>query len=166
MADAETTAPRRHELTGWHVLLIMLGFFGVIFAVNGVFLYHALTSHPGEIVEKSYLQGLNYNDRLQTRALQAERGWTAAMGVEGGRLVARIEDGTGRGLNHLLLQATLRRTASQDGDLTIALVSTGDGEYQGDLAGISAATYEVGLTGFEGDGPSPVFEARKRLSVR
>ena len=34
-------APREGQLKGWHVLLIMLAFFGVMFTVNGFFLYSA-----------------------------------------------------------------------------------------------------------------------------
>ena len=59
---ADETAPRG-KLTGWHVLWIMLGFFGLMFTVNGIFLYHAITSFPGEDVKKSYLQGLEIGKR-------------------------------------------------------------------------------------------------------
>ena len=55
------------KLTGWHVFWIMLGFFGLMFTVNGIFLYHAITSFPGEDVKKSYLQGLDYNSTLDAK---------------------------------------------------------------------------------------------------
>ena len=69
------------ELKGWHVLLIMLAFFGVMFSGNGVFLFHAITSFPGEDVKKSYVQGLSFNDTLADRAAQAELGWLAEAGL-------------------------------------------------------------------------------------
>lgn len=165
MAYAEPTPTNGEELKGWHVLLIMLGFFSVIFAVNGVFLYHALKTHPGEIVEKSYLQGLNYNDRLNTRALQAERGWTAAMGVEAGKLVVLVADGEGRALSRLGLAAKLVPTASNDAAIDVVLTSSGAGAYAVDLSSVPTGTYLVDLRGYEGDGSVPVLEARKRLYV-
>lgn len=167
MAYADPTPPAAaaRELKGWHVLMIMLGFFGVIFAVNGVFLYHALTTHPGEIVEKSYLQGLNYNDRLGTRALQAERGWTAAMGVEAGTLVVMVADGEGRALSRLALAAKLVPTASNDAVIDMVLTPSGSGAYAADLSGVPTGTYQVDLRGYEGDAGTPVLEARKRLYI-
>ncbi|MEO1305623.1 MAG: FixH family protein, partial [Pseudomonadota bacterium] len=86
------SAPSEKTLKGWHVLLIMLGFFGIMFAVNGVFLYHAITSFPGEDIKKSYVQGLNYNDTLAVRAAQAELGWQAEAGLEDQTLVFRLFD--------------------------------------------------------------------------
>lgn len=165
MAYADPRPTEGKELKGWHVLMIMLGFFSVIFAVNGVFLYHALTTHPGEIVEKSYLQGLNYNDRLDTRALQAERGWTAAMGVEAGTLVVMVADSEGRALSRLGLAATLVPAASNDAAIDVVFMSSGAGAYAADLDGVPTGTYLVDLRGYEGDGGVPVLEARKRLYV-
>lgn len=165
MSYADPNRANGKELKGWHVLLIMLAFFGVIFAVNGVFLYHALTTHPGEHVEKSYLQGLSYNDRLETRALQAERGWSAAIGVENASLVAQIDDAAGEGVNRLDVTALLRRTASNTPDITVALPAAGDGTYQAILPDLAPGTYEVELTGFERRDGAAVLEARKRIYI-
>lgn len=63
------------RITGRHVLLAMIGFFGLIIAVNVAFVFLAVGSFPGEKVEKSYYQGLNYNDTLAERARQADIGW-------------------------------------------------------------------------------------------
>ena len=79
------------ELKGIHVLMWLMGFFGLMFAVNGVFLFHAITSFPGEDIQKSYLQGINYNDKLKDRALQMDRGWTAQMGLESRKLIVHLE---------------------------------------------------------------------------
>ena len=88
----------------------MLGFFGVMFAVNGVFLYHAITSFPGEDVKKSYVQGLNYNDTLAARAAQAELGWTAEAGLQDGELlVFRLRDADGAPLSNYAVIGEMRR---------------------------------------------------------
>ena len=91
------------ELKGWHVLLIMLGFFGVMFAVNGVFLYHAITSFPGEDVKKSYVQGLNYNQTLSARASQADLGWRAEAGLRDGTIAFRLFDAEAQLSNHSIV---------------------------------------------------------------
>ncbi len=51
-------------LTGRHVLLIFLAFFGSIFAVNGWFLYSALSTHTGVVAVEPYRKGLAYNERI------------------------------------------------------------------------------------------------------
>ena len=122
-ADERKQGPEA-KLKGWHVLLMMLGFFGVMFAVNGVFLYSAITSFPGEDVEKSYLQGLNYNSTLEARREQAELGWTVRAGIpetDLSTLVVEIETAEGSPLSLLDVEATLRRRATDDADLNLSL---------------------------------------------
>lgn len=125
--------PSGFVLKGWHVLLMMLAFFGVIFAVNGVFLYYAITSHPGEQVEKSYLQGLNYNQTLEARAAQAELGWRAAAGFSddaGSAITIQLEDRNGRPLSGLNVTGVLLRSpASADHDVQLDFVAMTNGEY-------------------------------------
>ena len=62
-------------LTGRHVLLAMLAFFGVIFAVNGAFLYFALGSHSGVVAVEPYRKGLAYNQAIAAAEAQERRGW-------------------------------------------------------------------------------------------
>ncbi|MCI4644570.1 MAG: FixH family protein [Hyphomonadaceae bacterium] len=163
------TAPRKsRELKGWHVLIIMLGFFGVMFAVNGVFLYYAITSHPGEQVEKSYAQGLNYNDQLEARARQAELGWTGALGIMAGEnqvpvLVAQISDAGEQPLGGLDLSAKLHRHSTSDADVHLALTPSIRGEYSVSLEGLPAGDYDVIVTATRGGGEDILFEAHKRL---
>ncbi len=87
------------RLTGWHVFLLMCIFFGFMFIVNGVFLWAALSSFPGEDEHKSYLQGLHYNNAISARRIQEEQGWSAQIGLtptdSGDRLVIRLLDRAG-----------------------------------------------------------------------
>lgn len=125
------------KLKGWHVLLIMLGFFGVMFTVNGIFLYSAITSFPGEDVEKSYLQGLHYNDTLEARREQAELGWTLRAGlVDGPERLLRVEasDAYDAPLSALEISARLRRQATTADDFHLTL-----------QASALRGTYEIAL---------------------
>lgn len=129
----------RFRITGRHVLAALVGFFLVIIAVNAVFLHHALRTFPGEKEKKSYLQGLNYNDRLAARATQEALGWSAT--IEEARLtddLARIEIlfSTARGapLNGLSVSATLSRPASDREDQAIAFKTLGGGLYEAIMA--------------------------------
>src|SRR5688572_2876208 len=64
-------------LRGGHVLAAFLAFFGVIFAVNGVFLYMALSTHTGLVAQEPYRKGLHYNDRIAAAERQQALGWTS-----------------------------------------------------------------------------------------
>ena len=157
--------PARGRLTGWHVLFIMLGFFGVMFAVNGVFLYHAITSFPGEDVKKSYLQGLDYNSTLQAKAAQQALGWQAAAGVEDDRLVFRLSDATGESLSSYHVTAQLRRAACDTGDQMLVLQPSDAGEYVSDVSRLEVGRWDVRFEVLESETGSVKFIADKRITI-
>lgn len=70
------------ELTGRHVLLAVIAFFGVLILINGVFIYAAVGTFRGEDVARSYRQGLDYNQTLEVRRNQAALGWSAEIQTE------------------------------------------------------------------------------------
>src|SRR5579872_6722158 len=67
------------QLTGRHVLIWFVAFFGVIFATNAYFITVAVQSFRGEDEAKPYLQGIEYNDTLMRRARQRMLGWNASI---------------------------------------------------------------------------------------
>jgi nitrogen fixation protein FixH len=69
-------------ITGRHVLYAMLIFFGVIFVVNGVFIYLARSTFTGVSTEDAYHKGLAYNDVIRAAGSQHTLGWQA---VDAGR---------------------------------------------------------------------------------
>lgn len=168
MIQAETN-PRFEDaqktLKGWHVLLIMLGFFGVIFAVNGVFLYHAITSFPGEDVKKSYVQGLNYNTTLATRAAQAELGWTAEAGMQGEDLVFRLDDADGQPLSNYSVVGEIRRRATQGADQSIVFQAAGAGEYIVDAIGLEPGQWALRISVFDAGAETLLFNVDKTLII-
>lgn len=71
----KSAPPERHTFTGRTALIWLLGFFGVIFAANGVLIWLALGSFPGVVVESSYHAGQVYNQEIAAAEAQAARGW-------------------------------------------------------------------------------------------
>ena len=144
MITADTPVePTDKPLKGWHVLLIMLGFFGVMFVVNGVFLYHAITSFPGEDVKKSYVQGLNYTTTLAARAAQSELGWTAQAGLSNDEIIFRLTDAEGAAVSGQLVIGELRRRATQDQDRQLIFRARPGGDYTVDAAGLGAGQWQL-----------------------
>ncbi len=69
------------ELTGRHVLFALLGFFGVIMAVNAVMVGVALQSWTGLVETQSYRKGLDYNDSLDRERAQGALGWRSTVAL-------------------------------------------------------------------------------------
>jgi nitrogen fixation protein FixH len=127
------------QLSGGHVLGVLLGFFALILAANAAFIYFAIKSYPGEKEPKSYRQGLLYNEVLTERALQAALGWSAAIDeirMEGAEtaLVVSFHGGGGQPLEGLTLAGTLQRPASSEGAHEFAFEPLGGGRYRAVVA--------------------------------
>ncbi len=163
--SAVATPPEANgkELKGWHVLIWMLGFFGLIFAVNGVFLYHAITSFPGEDVKKSYLQGLNYNQTLEARAAQAELGWRAEIGLVDSELVLRLEDRDGDPVSGRAVIGELRRTTMTGADQVLVFNPGVSGAYTARVDGLGSGQWETRIDVLDYAAERTEFTARKTL---
>ena len=61
MSTPNTTKPPRD---GLRVLLWFLGFFLVLCSVNALFVFKALETHPGTVVDNPYQEGIHYNEML------------------------------------------------------------------------------------------------------
>lgn len=156
------------RLTGRHVLLMLLGFFAMIIAANATFLTFAIRSFPGEKEEKSYLQGLHYNEVIASRSEKADLGWRAAIEKadrEGEmlHLVVRLTRKDDAPLNNLLLDGTLMRPASDSGAQAFQFVPQGDGRYSASVPA-QAGAWDLSVTTSGGD--SDAFQFENRLVVR
>ena len=152
-------------LKGFHVLLWLCGFFGVMFVVNGFFLFYAITTFPGEDVKKSYVQGLDYNRTLAQRAAQAELGWQAEIGLASKSLEIRIADSRGTGVSGYEVQVLLRRLATTSDDTVVLAAAQGAGVYLVDISAFSHGQWEVIANVMEPGSKVALFEARKRVLI-
>lgn len=132
------TAPHRPgpkgELTGRHVLMMVIAFFTVIIIANIVLITQAVRTFPGEDVRRSYVQGLNYNETLADRQAQAALGWRAAAALRRDTTgAAAIEivliDREGRPVENASLEGTLRRPLEAREDQTLLFAPQGQGRY-------------------------------------
>lgn len=155
-------------LTGKHVLLMFLAFFGVIFAVNGIFLSKAITSFPGETSKKSYLQGIHYNDTLDEKRIQALTGWRAEVGVVSSDdsiplLVARLYDKNNVPLSDLTVDAELIQHSGKHTALEANLNVSAKGEYSLTLEKLNAGRWTAHIHAQSIDGHK--FEATKEVVI-
>lgn len=119
-----------NPVRGWHVLVMIVAFFGVTIGVNATFITLALRTHPGEDVPKSYLQGINYNDTLARRHAQAELGWTARVNVVGEDLLIEVRDAGGEPVSGLVLEGAMNHPTDTSRDCPLAFRETRTGLYR------------------------------------
>jgi len=117
------------ELTGRHVLMMLLTFFGVMLAVNIYFTFAAVTSFRGEDVPRSYRQGLEYNKTLAARTLQNEMGWTARINKNESHIILAFQDIEGQPINNLNIEAKLRHPVDTARDIPLVFQQDGKGRY-------------------------------------
>jgi nitrogen fixation protein FixH len=129
-----TTAAKSFEIRGVHVLWAMLAFFGAIIAVNVAFAVIAVRSFPGEDVRRSYLQGLQYNETLAQRRVQAQLGWMVSAGFRAAAdrpvLELRLTDAAGAPLEGVRVSGDLQWPTDARFDRALTFEPAGDGRYR------------------------------------
>jgi len=79
------------RFTGWHRAAILIGFFGVVIAVNFVMATSAVRTFGGAVVDNSYVASQRFNGWLGEARAQEALGWRLeAQGAESGALVVRL----------------------------------------------------------------------------
>lgn len=156
------------KLNGFHVLVILVLFFGSVAAVNGVMIYDALSTFRGEVVAHPYEKGIAYNSDIKEAREQEARGWKVdgvvnreADGMAHIAVTAR--DATGAALAGLQMHATLEAPADVKRDKPIELSDAGGGAYQG-ATQAQPGVWDLELTASR-DG-KVLFQSRNRIKLR
>jgi nitrogen fixation protein FixH len=113
-------------IQGWHVLTAMLLFFGVIFAVNGIFLTAALRTHTGIVSKQPYRIGLDYNKRIEAGERQKNLGWTEKLTLDPSANTLQLElmDQSGGPVSGLVISGFVGRPSTEQHDIEVSLVET------------------------------------------
>jgi nitrogen fixation protein FixH len=161
-------APGQWELKGRHVLAILVGFFGVVFAVNGYFLYSALSTHTGIVANEPYRKGLAYNSRIDADQRQSELKWndTVVLAPDG-TVEVTMTGPNGDKVAGLVLTGTLGRPATGEFDRRWQLAETAPGVYKVAAGALATGSWLVAIEGRMAAGDTdPTDRARRRLWLK
>lgn len=148
---------KARELKGRHVLIAIVAFFGVIFAVNGVMTYVALSTFSGIETEDAYRYGREYNATLEAAEAQARLGWTVAIdprfagpdrtqgGAHDAVVHVTVTDSAGTPLSGLGGTVTFWRPVVQGKDVTAPVVEEYAGKYRAAAELPAAGRWELRL---------------------
>lgn len=153
-------------LSGRAVFLSFVAFFGVIMAVNVLFIVKAVATFSGEDEDDSYTQGLAYNHTLERHAIQQRLGWTATIDAQRessrkARVVVVIDNSNGAPLGHLSLMGTLRRPTDAGRDRILNFVEVAPGSYAAEARDVDPGIWDVDV---ETASNAP-FDASRRLWI-
>jgi len=166
--ETEGDGCRAKKVTGWTVLVCLVAFFGVIFAVNAVMVRAAVSSFGGLETESSYQAGLDFEREAAAARAQAALRWQidARLSPRRGaatRLTIDARDADGRALTGLTASARLVRPTDQQDDRAIALQETLPGAFAGSVTAL-AGQWDLVLE-LKRDGVR-VFRSKNRVMLR
>lgn len=171
MSDQQdATAALRHgqasygkgPFTGWHMLTLMVLFFGVIISVNVTMAIMAGRTWTGLVVKNSYVESQKFNGYLAAAKEQDERGWRTNLEYRDGRISFQIQGSNGQPV--LLENASLHigRPAFEQADRTIALAAETEGRFVVPIS-LEPGVWALRITGTSDGHP---YRRDSRLTVR
>jgi nitrogen fixation protein FixH len=158
----------KREFTGRAVLLWFLGFFGVVFAVNGVLVQAATSTFRGMETGSSYKAGLLFKADLESAQRQEALHWQVGGKLARDRageavLDVSARDARGAALAGLTVVARLAHPADAKLDQAVVLQGTGPGTFRG-AAKAAPGQWELIVDLFRGD--ERQFRSRSRVTLR
>jgi len=118
------------RLTGKHVLAMLIAFFGIIFAVNGVLVYLAQTSWTGLMKGNGYEASIKYNKEAEKARKMLAKGWrTQILVPRDGRVMIELKDKAGQPLSGLVAKVKIGRPVGERDDREFAFRDNGAGRY-------------------------------------
>lgn len=122
-----TATPR--TFTGRHMLMVMIGFFGVVIGVNMLLATLAADTWTGLVVENAYVASQEFNEDLARARQQQALGWHSTLSYAGGALHLSIVAHNGKPLPGLSVTAILQRPTHEGEDRKLALEPSPAGGY-------------------------------------
>ena len=123
-------AERRQQgfvFTGWHMLGVMVLFFGTIITVNLIMAWNASHSWSGLVVQNTYVASQQFNGKVAEAKALAASGIEGSLTIEGGRIAYRVVDAKGAPLIADEVSAVFKRPVDEREDFTLALKPAGQG---------------------------------------
>lgn len=163
-----TREEKPRELTGRGVLLWLIGFFAVIFAVNGWLVQAATSTFGGVETKSSYKAGLMFGSELARAERQQALHWRVDGKLKRDRqgeavLDVSVRDAKGVPVAGLSADATLEHPADSRLDQVIHLAKIGAGAFRGESLGRSGQ-WDLIIDFYRGG--ERVYRSRSRVDLK
>jgi len=152
-------------ITGRHILVALILFFGIVIAVNTALAVLANTSWTGLVVENGYVESQRFNQELAEARKEAALGWMEEFGYRDGRIELRLKDRQGRALARLAVSVRLERPSTDREDQSLTLAETAPGIYTQAIA-LKPGQWDADVTASASSGEVVRRIYRVHVSVR
>ena len=155
-------AGHKGEFTGRHMLLLTVGFFGVVAAVNVGMAVVSATSWTGLVVKNSYVASQEFETHREAHEAQLAAGWRSDFSHEDGVARLSVVDATGAAIDLGAVRLEINRPVGGHDDQVLELERQPDGSYVTPLtlgAGVWEARFRADETSL---GP---YELHQRFST-
>lgn len=133
------------QFTGWHMMGVMVLFFGTIIGVNLTMAWFATSTWTGLVVKNSYVESQRFNEVTAEKKRQAALGWSSKIAYEGGVLEAELTDKAGLAIRDAIVSAKVGHPVQQNDDQTVTLLAKGGALYAGEIV-LRPGIWDVDLT--------------------
>ena len=147
--------PAKGGLTGRKVLLILMCFFGTVFAADTFLMMAAFRTWSGLDEASPYRAGQVYNRDLAQARAQEIKGWALALKAErepdgAVRVSAEARDAGGRVLRDRTISAVLQRPTDKRQDRALELIENAPGSYSAIVDAVAPGQWELVVDVIEG----------------
>jgi nitrogen fixation protein FixH len=156
------------QFTGRHLLIILIGFFGAVLAINGIFAYLAVSTYRGVDSPSAYEDGLHYNQRIEAAHRQAGLGWSHEVRLENGRVEVGVVDSKGWPVTGLSVSGQIARPVAEDPSRALVLKETRAGFYAVRVDGLNPGNWILTLEAKKSvpQGQETLYRIKERLWLR
>jgi nitrogen fixation protein FixH len=156
------------QVTGRHVLILLLGFFGVVFAVNGILVRAAISTFGGVETTSSYKAGLQFEHEVAVAGRQDALHWQVSGkltrdGAGQAVLDVTARDARGAPLAGLTANARLAHPADERLDHVIEVSPVAAGVFHGQAAA-QPGQWDLIVDLYRGD--QRLFRSQSRVTLR
>jgi nitrogen fixation protein FixH len=128
------TSRTARPFTGKHIALILVGFFGVVIAVNVLMARLATSTFGGVVVENSYVASQQFNGWLKEASAEQALGWKADIVRDAqGRATVALRDSNGKAIAAAKVTAIAQHPLGQRPETDLVLHETVPGTYAAPL---------------------------------
>ncbi|MCK8464924.1 FixH family protein [Aliiroseovarius sp. S1339] len=147
----DKTEKSEFELTGKHVLAIVVSFFAVIIGVNLFMAYSAIGTFPGLETKNSYVASQKFDAQ---KTAQEALGWDVATQIDGETLILSINDSAGDSVTVKSVYGLLGRATHVKEDQEPAFSQASNGAYTAQVGLLGEGNWNLRLNVVADDGTS------------
>ena len=120
---------KNRGFTGWHMLSIMVGFFGTIISVNLLMAYYANSSWSGMLSKNTYVASQDFNIKAAEAREWARQGFRGSVRVDEHIISYSLQGPVDKISQVESVSATMHRPVGEDEDFSVELRRSADGSY-------------------------------------